>query len=85
MGSAGGKEAIKRYIEDLRQKIHYHSYRYYVLNEPEISDAEYDRLFHELEELEREHPDLVTPDSPTQHTNAQSEQCDDRGGGTGFR
>jgi len=70
MGSAGGKEAIKRYIEDLRQKIHYHSYRYYVLNEPEISDAEYDRLFHELEELEREHPDLVTPDSPTQRIGA---------------
>ena len=70
MGSAGGKEAIKRYIEDLRQKIHYHNYRYYVLNEPEISDAEYDRLFHELEELEREHPDLVTPDSPTQRIGA---------------
>lgn len=71
MGGEGGKEAIKRSIEDLRQKIHYHNYRYYVLNEPEISDAEYDRLFHELEELERAHPDLVTPDSPTQRIGAE--------------
>ena len=71
MGGTGVKEAIKRSIEDLRQKIHYHNYRYYVLNEPEISDVEYDRLFHELEELERAHPDLVTPDSPTQRIGAE--------------
>ncbi|RZN42201.1 MAG: NAD-dependent DNA ligase LigA, partial [Methanophagales archaeon ANME-1-THS] len=70
MGVEGEKEAIKRHIEDLRQKIHYHNYRYYVLNEPEISDAEYDRLFHELEELERAYPDLITPDSPTQRIGA---------------
>jgi DNA ligase (NAD+) len=66
MGSGVEKEAVKKYIEDLRKKIHYHNYRYYVLDEPEISDAEYDRLFRELEELERTHPELVTPDSPTQ-------------------
>jgi len=66
MGSVAEKEAVKNRIEDLRKKIHYHNYRYYVLDEPEISDAEYDRLFQELEKLERTHPELVTPDSPTQ-------------------
>src|SRR5207342_3753902 len=44
----------------------YHLYRYHVLDEPEISDAEYDRLFDELQALEEEHPELITPDSPTQ-------------------
>jgi DNA ligase (NAD+) len=71
MGSGGEKEAIRKYIEDLREKIHYHNYRYYVLDEPEISDAEYDRLFQELEELEREYPDLITADSPTQRVGAK--------------
>ncbi|MEA2075310.1 MAG: NAD-dependent DNA ligase LigA, partial [Euryarchaeota archaeon] len=71
MGSGAGKEAVKRYIEDLKKKIHYHNYRYYVLDEPEISDAEYDRLFQELEELERKHLELVTPDSPTQRIGAK--------------
>jgi len=65
------KEAVKQYIADLKKKIHYHDYRYYVLNEPEISDAEYDRLFKELEELESEYPELVTPDSPTQRVGAK--------------
>jgi len=53
-------------IEELRGLVNHHDYRYYVLDDPEISDAEYDKLFHELEELENKHPDLVTPDSPTQ-------------------
>ncbi len=66
-----GKEAVNKYIEDLRKKIHYHNYRYYVLNEPEISDAEYDRLFKELEEFESKYPELVTPDSPTQRVGAK--------------
>ncbi len=66
-----GKEAVNEYIEDLRKKIHYHNYRYYVLNEPEISDAEYDRLFKELEEFESKYPELVTPDSPTQRVGAK--------------
>ncbi len=66
MSSGWGEEAVKNRLEDLRKKIHYHNYRYYVLDEPEISDAEYDRLFQELEGLERKHPELVTPDSPTQ-------------------
>ena len=57
-------------IEELRDQIRYHSHRYYVLDEPEISDAKYDRLVKELEKLEAEHPDLVTDDSPTQRVGA---------------
>ena len=53
-------------IEALRDKIRHHEYRYYVLDDPEISDAEFDRLMIELKKLEAEHPELVTPDSPTQ-------------------
>jgi DNA ligase (NAD+) len=52
--------------EELRRLIHYHDYRYYVLDDPEIPDAEYDRLLRELQALEAAHPDLITPDSPTQ-------------------
>lgn len=59
------QEAQKR-AEELRREIEYHNYRYYVLDQPVISDAEYDRLLRELEDLEARHPDLVTPDSPTQ-------------------
>lgn len=53
-------------INRLREQIRHHENRYYVLNDPEISDEEFDRLLHELERLEAEHPDLVSPDSPTQ-------------------
>src|SRR5580765_645538 len=53
-------------IRELREAIRYHEERYYIHNAPEISDEEFDRLLHELERLEAEHPDLVTPDSPTQ-------------------
>ena len=53
-------------IRELRDAIRHHEERYYVLNDPEISDEEFDRLLHELEALEGEYPDLVTPDSPTQ-------------------
>jgi DNA ligase (NAD+) len=53
-------------IEFLRKEIQAHDYRYYVLNQPTISDQEYDNLFHELHELEKGHPEWVTPDSPTQ-------------------
>lgn len=56
----------KQRIAELRELIRYHNYRYYVLNKPEISDAEFDRLLHELRTLEEAHPELVTPDSPTQ-------------------
>ncbi len=51
---------------DLRTQLHHHAHRYYVLDRPEIPDAEYDRLFQELQELEAAHPELRTPDSPTQ-------------------
>ncbi len=53
-------------VEELRQLLDHHGYRYYVLDDPEISDAEYDRLYDELAALERDHPELVSPDSPTQ-------------------
>ncbi|HEY2904309.1 MAG TPA: NAD-dependent DNA ligase LigA [Vicinamibacterales bacterium] len=53
-------------LNELREKIRHHEEKYYVLNDPEISDAEFDRLLHELEQLEADYPDLVTPDSPTQ-------------------
>ena len=57
---------IEDRIEALRDQIHHHNYRYHVLDDPEIPDAEYDRLVRQLQDLEREHPELVTPDSPTQ-------------------
>ncbi len=53
-------------IERLRETIRYHEHRYYVLDSPEISDAEFDALINELKRLEAQHPELVTPDSPTQ-------------------
>jgi DNA ligase (NAD+) len=60
----------KQRIEELRETINHHNYRYYVLDSPEISDAEYDELMKELRQLEAEHPQLVTPDSPTQRIGA---------------
>src|SRR6266849_7620388 len=57
---------IDKKIETLREKVRYHEYRYYVLDDPEISDAEFDKLMEQLKRLEAEHPDLITPDSPTQ-------------------
>jgi len=58
--------ALDKKIESLREKIRYHEYRYYVLDDPEISDADFDKLMNELKALEKEHPALITPDSPTQ-------------------
>jgi DNA ligase (NAD+) len=63
-------QAARKRVEQLRQQINHHNYRYYVLDSPEISDAEYDRLMRELEELEQRYPALVTPDSPTQRVGA---------------
>ncbi|MEJ5285333.1 MAG: NAD-dependent DNA ligase LigA [Brevinematales bacterium] len=60
------KEKILEKIKSLREKIEYHNYRYYVLDNPEISDYEYDLLMKELEKLENENPEFKTPDSPTQ-------------------
>ena len=53
-------------MKELRDTLNTHSYRYYVLDDPTISDFEYDRLYRRLEDLEREHPEEITPDSPTQ-------------------
>ncbi|MBM3464236.1 MAG: NAD-dependent DNA ligase LigA, partial [Armatimonadetes bacterium] len=58
-------------IEQLREEIRRHDYRYYVLNQPEVADVEYDRLFRELQALEQAHPELITPDSPTQRVGGQ--------------
>src|SRR6266849_325118 len=57
--------SVKKEIEELREKLRYHEYRYYVLDDPEISDAAYDRMMNRLKELEAAHPELVTPDSLT--------------------
>ncbi len=62
---------IEQEIERLREEIHQHDYRYYVLNDPIVSDSEYDRLMQRLRELEQAHPDLITSDSPTQRVSGQ--------------
>ena len=62
---------IQQRVEALRTQINHHNYLYYVLDAPEIPDAEYDRLLRQLQELESEHPELVTPDSPTQRVGAE--------------
>ncbi len=69
LGNAPEEPACR--IERLRELIRYHSYRYHTLDEPAITDAEYDALFHELRGLEAQHPELVTPDSPTQRVGAE--------------
>ena len=61
---------VQRRITELREQINHHNYRYYVLDDPQVSDAEYDALLAELEGLEAAHPELVTPDSPTQRIGA---------------
>ena len=58
-------------VEELRKLLNHHSYRYYVLDSPEISDTEYDFLMRELKKLEEDFPQLVTPDSPTQRVGAE--------------
>ena len=64
-------EDVRRRMERLRELVRYHAHRYYVLDDPEISDAEYDGLIAELRDLEAAHPELVTPDSPTQRVGAE--------------
>jgi DNA ligase (NAD+) len=61
---------VQAQLDELRRLVDYHLYRYHVLDDPEISDAEFDRLYDELAEVEAEHPELVTPDSPTQRVGA---------------
>jgi len=62
---------VKTRMAELRQQINFHNYRYHVLDSPLISDAQYDQLVAELRQLEAEHPELVTPDSPTQRVGGQ--------------
>ncbi|MBI3008778.1 MAG: NAD-dependent DNA ligase LigA, partial [Candidatus Omnitrophica bacterium] len=61
---------VRQEIEKLRKEISYHNYRYYILDSPQVSDAQYDRLMRRLEELEKEYPEFVSPDSPTQRVGA---------------
>jgi DNA ligase (NAD+) len=62
--------SVKKETEELREKLRYHEYRYHVLDDPEISDAAYDRLMERLKEIEKGHPELITPDSPTARVGA---------------
>ncbi|KPJ60317.1 MAG: hypothetical protein AMJ46_07005 [Latescibacteria bacterium DG_63] len=64
------KEQAEKQVEELRKALSYHDYRYYVLDSPEISDAEYDRMLARLAELEKKFPELITPNSPTQRVGA---------------
>ena len=65
------KQAAAERIRQLRDEVNYHNYRYYVLDQPVVSDAEYDRLMREIETLEAQFPDLIAPDSPTQRVGAK--------------
>lgn len=62
---------IRKKAESLRNQIREHNYRYHVLDDPEVPDSEYDRLVRALQDIENEHPDLITPDSPTQRVGAE--------------
>ncbi|MCP4406770.1 MAG: NAD-dependent DNA ligase LigA [Gammaproteobacteria bacterium] len=66
----GEDKGVKKQVETLRNSIRYHNYRYYVLDDPQIPDSEYDRLMRELQSLEKKYPKLVTVDSPTQRVGA---------------
>ena len=66
----GSDPAIVKQVETLRKALHYHNHRYYVLDDPEISDAAYDRMMQELMALEAAHPELDSPDSPTRRVGA---------------
>jgi DNA ligase (NAD+) len=61
-----GNDAVRQRLQALRQELNFHAHRYYVLDDPILADAEYDRLFQELVALEQQHPELITPDSPSQ-------------------
>lgn len=63
---------IQQQAAELRQQLNYHNYRYYVLDDPEVPDAEYDRLFRQLQQLEQQYPELVIPESPTQRVGGEA-------------
>jgi len=71
VGKKKASAKVRKRIEKLRETLRYHNYRYHTLDDPEIPDAEFDRLMQELQELESEYPDLVTSDSPTQRVGAE--------------
>ncbi len=62
---------LRARLTDLREQLNFHNYRYHVLDDPVISDVEYDRLLNELKQIEAEHPEWITPDSPTQRVGGQ--------------
>jgi DNA ligase (NAD+) len=64
------QKGVRKRLEELRDRVDYHLYRYHILDDPEISDAEYDSLFDELKALEEEHPELIASESPTQRVGA---------------
>ena len=66
-----GEKELRRELEKLRGEINYHNYLYNTLDQPEISDDEYDQLFNRLKAIEAEHPEWISPDSPTQRTGAK--------------
>src|SRR4051812_1095338 len=69
-----GRNQVQSGIDELREQLRHHEHLYYVLDAPEISDAEYDRLMQELKALEKAHPELVTPDSPTQRVGGKPKE-----------
>jgi len=71
---AASPKGVEKKIEALREKIRHHEYLYYVLDGPEISDAEFDQLMIELQKLEKDHPALITPDSPTQRVGGKPKE-----------
>src|SRR5215813_998931 len=71
LGSVAAPAAAQERVDELRKLIAHHDHLYYALDRPEVSDAEYDALGRELRELEAAHPELVTPDSPTQRVSGQ--------------
>jgi len=66
-----GKDALVQRLEELREQVRRWDYAYHVLDNPEVADAAYDAAYLELRRLEEEHPELVTPDSPTQRVGSQ--------------
>ena len=71
-GSARVAETPAERARELREQLHHHAHLYYVLDAPTLPDAEYDRLFRELQALEAQHPELLTPDSPTQRVGGRA-------------
>src|ERR1700736_4509899 len=69
--SKDDRKRARAQIDKLREQINHHTHLYYVLDNPELTDAEYDALMRRLEALEAEHPELLTPDSPTQRVGAK--------------